>query len=158
MKTDIRCTINGRGMTVFADPCSTVLEVLRDVLHLTGTKEGCGTGDCGACTIIWNGKAVNSCLMLAGRMEGAEILTIEGLMEDGKLHPIQEAFIEEGATQCGFCTPGFIMRTKALLDENPSPTEEQIIQGLVGNICRCTGYTSILAAVKSAARKMKQKR
>jgi carbon-monoxide dehydrogenase small subunit len=158
VKTDIRCTINGRGMTVFADPCSTVLEVLRDVLHLTGTKEGCGTGDCGACTIIWNGKAVNSCLMLAGRMEGAEILTIEGLMEDGKLHPIQEAFIEEGATQCGFCTPGFIMRTKALLDENPSPTEEQIIQGLVGNICRCTGYTSILAAVKSAARKMKQKR
>jgi carbon-monoxide dehydrogenase small subunit len=156
MKRDIHCTINGRKMTVFADPCSTVLDVLRDVLHLTGTKEGCGTGDCGACTILWNGKAVNSCLLLANRMEGAEVWTIEGLMKDGKLHPIQEAFIEEGATQCGFCTPGFILRTKALLDENPRPTDEEILMGLVGNICRCTGYKAIVAAVKSAAKKIRK--
>jgi carbon-monoxide dehydrogenase small subunit len=155
MKKDIHCIVNGRKITVTADPCSTVLDVLRDVLHLTGTKEGCGTGDCGACTIIWNGKAVNSCLLLANRMEGAEIWTIEGLMKDEKLHPIQEAFIEEGATQCGFCTPGFIMRIKALLDENPRPSDDEIVQGLVGNICRCTGYKSILAAVKCAVKKIK---
>jgi aerobic-type carbon monoxide dehydrogenase small subunit (CoxS/CutS family) len=155
MIREINCTVNGKRMKVFAEPCSTVLDVLRDVLHFTGTKEGCGTGDCGACTIIWNGKAVNSCLLLANRMEGAEIWTIEGLMADGKLHPIQEAFVEEGATQCGFCTPGFIMRTKALLGENPRPTDDEIKQGLVGNICRCTGYKAIVSAVKSAARKMK---
>ena len=140
---------------VFADPCVTVLDVLRDELYLTGTKEGCGTGDCGACTIIWNGKAINSCLLLANRMENAEIWTIEGLMKDGKLHPIQQAFIDEGATQCGFCTPGFIMRTKALLEENPKPTDDEIKQGLVGNICRCTGYKVIFAAVRKAAKKMK---
>lgn len=153
MKRDIHCMINGRKTKVFADPCSTVLEVLRETLHLTGTKEGCGTGDCGACTIIWNGKSVNACLLLANRLENAEIWTIEGLARDDKLDPIQEAFIEEGATQCGFCTPGFIMRTKVLLEEAPNPDQETITQGLVGNMCRCTGYQDITRAVCKAAKK-----
>lgn len=156
MKRDIKCTINGRQRTFYADPCSSVLDVLRDVLHMMGTKEGCGTGDCGACTIIWNGKAVNSCLLLANRMENAEIWTIEGLMKDGELHPIQQAFIEAGATQCGFCNPGFIMRIKAMLEENPYPTDEVITQGLVGNICRCTGYKAIRDAVKIAVKKQRR--
>lgn len=153
MKREIPCTINGRKTKVFADPCSTVLDVLRDVLHLTGTKEGCGTGDCGACTIIWNGKAVNACLLLANRLEGSEIWTIEGLAKGDQLDPVQEAFVNEGATQCGFCTPGFVMRTKALLQETPNPGKEDIIQGLVGNMCRCTGYQDIVCAVKKAAEK-----
>ena len=156
MKRDIKCTINGRKRTFYADPCSSVLDVLRDVLHLMGTKEGCGTGDCGACTIIWNGKAVNSCLLLANRMENAEIWTIEGLMKDGELHLIQQAFIEAGATQCGFCNPGFILRIKVLVDENPDPTDEEITQGLVGNICRCTGYKAIRDAVKIAVKKQRR--
>lgn len=156
MKRDIKCTINGRQRTFYADPCSSVLDVLRDVLHLMGTKEGCGTGDCGACTINWNGKAVNSCLLLANRMENTEIWTIEGLMKDGELHPIQQAFIEAGATQCGFCNPGFIMRIKAMLEENPDPTDEEITQGLVGNICRCTGYKAIRDAVKIAVKKQRR--
>lgn len=156
MKRDIKCTINGRQRTFYTDPCSSVLDVLRDVLHLMGTKEGCGTGDCGACTIIWNGKAVNSCLLLANRMENAEIWTIEGLMKDGELHPIQQAFIEAGATQCGFCNPGFILRIKAMLEENPDPTDEEITQGLVGNICRCTGYKAIRDAVKIAVKKQRR--
>jgi carbon-monoxide dehydrogenase small subunit len=157
MKRSISCTINGKRINVFADPCSTVLDVLRDILNLTGTKEGCGTGDCGACTILWNGKAVNSCLLLANRMDDAEIWTIEGMMEGGKLHPIQQAFIEEGATQCGFCTPGFIMRIKALLESNPNPSDDEIKQGLVGNICRCTGYKAIVAAVRKAAKTMQSR-
>ncbi|MEW6081092.1 MAG: (2Fe-2S)-binding protein [Bacillota bacterium] len=154
MKRDISCAINGRKRRFTAEPCITVLDVLRDVLHLTGTKEGCGTGDCGACTVIWNGKAVNSCLLLANRMEGADIWTVEGMMKHGKLHPIQEAFVEEGATQCGFCAPGFIMRIKALLEENPNPSDDEIVQGLVGNLCRCTGYQDIISAVRRAAEKM----
>jgi carbon-monoxide dehydrogenase small subunit len=154
VKRDITCVINGRKRRFAADPCTTVLDVLRDVLHLTGTKEGCGTGDCGACTVIWNGKAVNSCLLLANRMEGADIWTIEGMMKHGNLHPIQEAFVEEGATQCGFCAPGFIMRIKALLEENPNPSDDEIVQGLVGNLCRCTGYQAIISAVRRAAEKM----
>jgi carbon-monoxide dehydrogenase small subunit len=155
MNREIRCTINGRKRSFSAHPCSTVLDVLRDVLHMTGTKEGCGTGDCGACTILWNGKAINSCLLLANRMENADIWTIEGLMKDGKLHPIQEAFIEEGATQCGYCTPGFIMRTKAFLEQKSNPSIDEIKQGLSGNLCRCTGYTAIISAVKKAAKNMK---
>ena len=159
MLREIECKINGRPKKFLAEPGMTVMDVLRDILHLTGTKEGCGTGDCGACTILWNGKAVNSCLLLANRMQKAEIWTIEGLMKgDGTLHPIQEAYVEEGGTQCGFCTPGFIMRTKALLDENPKPTDDEIIQGLVGNLCRCTGYKDIIASVKKAAEKMQAKR
>jgi carbon-monoxide dehydrogenase small subunit len=156
MKRAIRCTINGQKMSIEADPCSTVLDVLRDTLYLTGTKEGCGTGDCGSCTILWNGKSVNACLLLANRMEGAEIWTIEGMMLKGKLHPIQQAFVDEGATQCGYCTPGFVMRTKALLDANPNPTDDEIRQGLVGNICRCTGYKAIVSAVRKAAKTIKK--
>jgi carbon-monoxide dehydrogenase small subunit len=155
MRTEFYCTVNGKKTRIRADTCSTILDVLRDELHLTGTKEGCGTGDCGACTIIWQGKAVNSCLMLANRMKDADIWTIEGLMQDGKLDPIQQAFIEEGATQCGFCTPGFIMRTKAFLSENAHPTKSEIKQALVGNICRCTGYKAIVEAVRKASESMK---
>ena len=152
MQTAIRCKINGEQRTIEADNCMTALDVLRDILFLTGTKKSCETGDCGACTIIWNGKAVNSCLMPASRLEGAEVTTVEGLMSvEGDLDPIQEAFIEAGASQCGFCTPGFVVRTKTLLKENPSPTREQIAEGLVGNICRCTGYKDIIDAVEIAA-------
>lgn len=115
-----------------------------------GTKYGCGEGECGACTVLLNGKAVNSCLVLAVEADGCEVLTIEGLSKDGKLHPIQQAFIDEGAAQCGFCTPGMILAAKALLDENPNPSDEEIKQGLAGNFCRCTGYVSIFRAVKKA--------
>lgn len=155
MKREIHCKINGEKRTFRADPCSTVVDVLRDVLTLTGTKSSCETGDCGACTILWNGAAVNACLLLANRMEGAEITTIEGVMKGGRLDPIQEAFIEEDAAQCGFCTPGFILRVKSLLRENPNPSEEEIKLALAGNLCRCTGYIDIIAAVKNAAMKLK---
>ena len=155
MKKEIHCRINGEKRTFRADPCSTVLDVLRDVLSLTGTKSSCETGDCGACTILWNGEAVNACLLLANRMEGSEITTIEGIMKGSKLDPIQEAFIEEDAAQCGFCTPGFILRVKTLLRENPNPSEEEIKLALAGNLCRCTGYVDIIAAVRNAALKLK---
>ncbi len=154
MKREIISKVNGREWKFVAEDSATVLDVLREVLYLTGTKEGCGTGDCGACTIIWNGKAVNACLLLANRMDNAEIWTIEGLTRNGQLHPIQEAYIEAGAIQCGYCTPGFVMRTKALLEENSDPTEEDIIQGLVGNLCRCTGYKNIVKAVQIAKEKL----
>lgn len=155
MKKEIHCKINGEKRTFRADPCSTVIDVLRDELSLTGTKSSCETGDCGACTILWNGKAVNACLLLANRMEGAEIITIEGVMKGGKLDPIQKAFVEEDAAQCGFCTPGFILRIKAFLQENPNPSDEEIKLALAGNICRCTGYVDIIAAVKNVALKLK---
>ena len=155
MKREIHCKINGEKRTFRADLCSTVLDVLRDVLNLTGTKSSCETGDCGACTILWNGEAVNACLLLANRMEGSEITTIEGVMKGGKLDPIQKAFIEEDASQCGFCTPGFMLRVKSLLRANPNPSEEEIKLALAGNFCRCTGYIDIIAAVKNAAMKLK---
>ena len=151
----ITTVLNGKTIQLEVEEGALVIDVLREVLQRKGTKEGCGTGDCGACTILWNGKAVNACLLLANRMNGAEIWTIEGMMKDGELHPIQEAFIEEGATQCGFCSPGFIIRTLALLSENPDPNEDEIKMGLIGNICRCTGYVHIINAVKSAAGKLK---
>jgi aerobic carbon-monoxide dehydrogenase small subunit len=155
MKKEIHCKINGEKRTFQADTGSTVLDVLRDVLSLTGTKSSCETGDCGACTILFNGNAVNACLLLANRMEGAEIITIEGVMKGGKLDPIQKAFVEEDAAQCGFCSPGFILRIKAFLQENPNPSDEEIKVALAGNLCRCTGYVDIIAAVKNAALKMK---
>jgi carbon-monoxide dehydrogenase small subunit len=129
----------------------TLLHFLRDRLKLFGTKESCGEGECGACTVIMNGKAVTSCIILAIEADGAEILTVEGLAKDGRISILQEEFISEDALQCGFCTPGFLMSTRALLDRNPDPSEEEIKEALAGNLCRCTGYLPILKAVKKAA-------
>jgi len=146
----ISFTLNSHLMEAVVEPSWTLLEFLRDHMELTGTKEGCGSGECGACTVIINGRAVNSCLFPIMEAEGAEIVTIEGLMnEDGSLHPLQQAFLEVGAVQCGFSTPGMLLSAKALLDENPHPTEDEIRHGLAGNICRCTGYTQIVQAVQS---------
>ncbi len=150
----IKMTINGDVVEVDVKPNETLLDVLRNKLYITGPKEGCGNGECGACTVIYNGKPINSCLVLAPEADGAEILTVEGLTKNGKLHPIQEAFIEENAFQCGFCTPGFIMSTKALLDRKKNPTREDIVEALAGNLCRCTGYQTIIRAVEKAAEKL----
>jgi carbon-monoxide dehydrogenase small subunit len=128
-----------------------LLELLRNELGLSGTKEGCGTGECGACTVLLDGKPVNSCLMLAVDAEGREVTTVEGLEKEGKLHPLQEAFVEEGAVQCGFCTAGMLMAAKGLLEENAHPTEEEIRRGISGNLCRCTGYVRIVRAIQRAA-------
>ncbi|WP_258358450.1 (2Fe-2S)-binding protein [Moorella sulfitireducens] len=148
----LKLTINGRVYQVDVSADTTLLELLRDYLGLTGTKEGCGKGECGACTVIMDGLAVDSCLIPAAKADGAEILTIEGLASpDGRLHPLQESFISEGAVQCGFCTPGMIMSAKALLDQNPYPTREEIKVALSGNLCRCTGYAKIITAVEKAA-------
>lgn len=141
--------LNGKKISIEAEPHWTLLDVLRDHLHLTGTKKGCETGECGACTVLVDGKNVNSCLMLIGYVEGKEVTTIEGLQNNGKLHPIQKAFAEKGAVQCGYCTPGMIMSVKALLDENPKPTREEIKTAIAGNLCRCTGYEQIIEAVQS---------
>ena len=149
----IKMTVNGKIHELQVKPWATLLEILRDELGLTGTKEGCGLGECGACTVIMNGKTVNSCLVLAPEADEKEIITIEGLAQGDKLHPIQEAFMEQGGLQCGFCTPGIILSTKALLDENPKPTDEEIRRGIAGNFCRCTGYTKIFESVKAAAQK-----
>ncbi len=143
--------INGRRYEAYIEPNRTLLEVVRDELRLTGAKEGCGTGDCGACSMIVNGKLVTSCLMLAPQADGAEITTIEGLATNGQLHPVQQAFIDKGAVQCGFCIPGMILAGKTLLDENPSPTEAEIRHAIAGNLCRCTGYTKIVEAISAAA-------
>jgi len=149
---NITATVNGTTITHAVRPHHTLLEFLRDDLHLTGTKECCAEGECGACTILMNGEAVNSCLVLAAEAEGAEIITIEGLEQEGGLDPIQRAFIEKGAVQCGFCIPGMIMSAKDLLDRIPDPTEDEIKEGLAGNLCRCAGYSRIIAAVKQAAK------
>jgi carbon-monoxide dehydrogenase small subunit len=150
----ITFTVNNENVEVDVKPNETLLDVLREKLYLTGAKEGCGNGECGACTVIYNGRPVNSCLVLAPEAEGAVIETVEGLTKGNKLHPIQEAFIEANAFQCGYCTPGFIMSTKAMLEKVPNPTREVIVERLAGNLCRCTGYTVILDAVKLAAQKM----
>lgn len=149
MKIDITLRINGRSCTLSVPAKTTLLEALRDHLGLVGVKEGCGKGECGACTVLVDGKAVNSCLMLAAQAEGKEILTIEGLSQGGPT-PLQRAFVEEGAVQCGYCTPGMIMSCEALLRENPNPSEEEIKEAISGNLCRCTGYIKILRAVKKA--------
>ena len=148
----LRFIVNGRTEELAIPPNRTLLEVLRDELYLTGTKEGCGTGNCGACTVILDGHPVLACLTLALEAEGSEVLTIEGLGANGELHPLQQAFIEHGAVQCGFCTPGFILAAKALLERNPNPTTDEIRQALSGNLCRCTGYVRIIEAVAAAAR------
>lgn len=143
--------VNGRSYRLAAHPTARLLDVLRDDLGLTGTKEGCGTGQCGACTVLLDGRAVNSCLMLIADAVEHEITTIEGLAPPGQFHPLQTAFVEHGAIQCGFCTPGMVLAAKALLDQNPHPTEEEIRRGLVGNLCRCTGYAKIVEAVQAVA-------
>ncbi|MBI2888280.1 MAG: (2Fe-2S)-binding protein [Chloroflexi bacterium] len=150
-KQIFRLKVNGDNYEVFVEPNRCLHEVIRDEIGLTGTKEGCGTGDCGACTLWINGAPVTSCLMLVGEGEGAEVTTIEGLARDGELHPVQKAFIQHGALQCGFCIPGMIMSAAALLRDNPHPSELEIRQGIAGNLCRCTGYTKIVEAIEAVA-------
>jgi carbon-monoxide dehydrogenase small subunit len=146
-KITLKIRVNGQDHVLTVEPCRTLLEILRYEFRLTGTKEGCGSGNCGSCTVLLDGKAVNSCLILAAEVEGKEITTIEGLSSQGELHPLQRAFIDEGAVQCGFCTPGVILTVKAFLDSNPHPTEAQIRLAIAGNLCRCTGYDKIVRAV-----------
>jgi len=155
MKRNIQFTLNGKTLAMEVPNHRLLLDLLRDEIGLTGTKEGCGTGDCGACTVYLNAKPVNSCLVLAGELDGAEIVTIEGLKIGPELHPIQKAFMQAGGAQCGYCTPGMLMMSKALLDENPNPTEEEIRFALSGNLCRCTGYAKIIEAVKQAAAELR---
>lgn len=147
----VHFTLNGKEISVSVEPFEMLADTLRDRLNLTGTKKGCGQGECGACTVIMDGAAVNSCMVPSAKAEGSCVVTIEGLGENGKIHPIQQAFVDAGAVQCGFCTPGMILSTKALLDEKPNPTKEEIRTALAGNICRCTGYVKIEEAVELAA-------
>jgi carbon-monoxide dehydrogenase small subunit len=151
MKKLINLLVNGKAYDVAVMPNKTLTQVLREDLGLMGTKEGCGVGDCGTCTVILDGRPVNSCLVLAVQANGSEITTIEGVSEGKDLHPIQEAFVEHGAVQCGFCTPGMILSAKSLLEKNPAPTELEIREAISGNLCRCTGYQKIVEAVKAAA-------
>ena len=150
MKIPVRLKVNGEIYDVVIAPYRTLVDVLREEIRLIGTKKGCDVGDCGACTVLLDGKPVNACLILAATVQDAEILTIEGLAANGKLHPLQEAFIKEGAVQCGFCVPGILMSLKALLDTNPTPTLEETKWAMAGNLCRCTGYTKMFKAVESA--------
>ena len=153
MKTTIRFNLNRKWVEAEVEPWWTLLRLLRDHFDLTGTKEGCGYGECGACTVLMDNLAVNACLVLACQVDGKEILTIEGLSQpDGTLHPLQKAFLEKGAIQCGFCTPGMVLAAKALLDRNPQPTEEEIKRAIVGNLCRCTGYVKIIEAIQSVTK------
>ena len=154
-KQIISLKVNGEPYEMAVEPHWTLLETVREELRLTGSKEGCGTGDCGACSMIVDGRLITSCLMLAVEADGSEVLTIEGLARNGELHAIQQAFIDTGGVQCGFCTPGMIVAAKSLLDHNPSPTLEEVRKGLVGNLCRCTGYTKIYEAVLAAAQRMR---
>ena len=148
-------TINARAREIEIDPGETLLEVLRR-LGYKGVKKGCGTGDCGACTVLLDGRAVNSCLVLAAKADSTQVITIEGLAEDGKLHPVQQAFLDEGAVQCGYCTPGMIIAAVELLQRNPDPSEEEIKDGISGNLCRCTGYVKQVRAIQTAAKKMRE--
>ena len=151
-KVELAFTVNREPVRLAVSSDATLLDVLRDDLELTGTKYGCGEGECGACSVMLNGRLVNSCLVLALECEGSDVLTIEGLRTNGRLHPIQRAFVDQGAIQCGFCTPGMIMAAYALLEANPSPTEDDVKRGLEGNLCRCTGYRKIVDAVLAAAK------
>ena len=152
MKALLNCTINGEERSVLADTRDTLLDLLRDRLGLTGTKEGCGNGNCGTCTVLMNGAPINACLVLALEVPGRSVITIEGLSSGGELHPLQQALVEHGGTQCGFCTPGIVLSAKALLDDNPSPTPHDVRHAIAGNICRCTGYDKIIDAIIAAAR------
>jgi carbon-monoxide dehydrogenase small subunit len=151
MKKQIRIKVNGQEQEVMVEARQTLLDVLRYDLRLTGTKEGCGDGNCGSCTVLLNGEAVNSCLVFAVEVDEQEITTIEGLAQHGRLHPLQQAFIDEGAVQCGFCTPGVILIAKAFLESNPRPTEAQVRLAIAGNLCRCTGYDKIVRAILKIA-------
>jgi carbon-monoxide dehydrogenase small subunit len=154
MGVTITCTINGERISAGADAWTSLLEFIRDNLEMKGTKLCCNTGECGACTVIFNGKPINSCVTLAADANGAEIVTVEGLSDGDKLHPVQQAFIDTGAVQCGYCTPGYIMSVKALLDRTTRPTAADIEEAVSGNICRCTGYAKIIDAIQLAADRM----
>ena len=152
MKKELKLTVNGQPYEVYIKPKTLLVEVLRDQLGLTGTKRGCNSGSCGACTIMLDGMAVKSCSILALQANGADVRTIEGLAKGAKLHPLQKAFLDHGAFQCGFCTSGMLMASTALLEENPKPTKEQMKEGIDGNICRCTGYNSIIRAMTAVVK------
>lgn len=156
MNHRIQFTVNGEPYDILVPSHYTLLRVLREQLVLTGTKNGCEAGECGACAVLMNGEPVNSCMVLAPEADGAAITTIEGLSTDQQLDPLQEAFVAAGATQCGFCTPGILVNARALLDRNPDPSDEQIREALVGNLCRCTGYIRIIDAIKMAAKARKE--
>lgn len=147
----VKFILNGKEFEIETNPNKRLLDLLRDDLNLTGTKEGCSIGECGACTVILNGKAVNSCLVLAGEIDGSEVITIEGIAQNGHLHPLQENFLKYGAVQCGFCIPGMITSAYALLMQNPNPDEETIKEAIAGNLCRCTGYKQIIEAIKNTS-------
>ena len=153
----ITLQVNGETHEVAVQPTWTLLGTVREQLRLTGSKEGCGTGDCGACSMILDGRLITSCLMLAVQADGCRITTVEGLNRNGSLHPVQQAFVEKGGVQCGFCTPGMIMAASALLERNPSPTLEEVRDGLAGNLCRCTGYAKIYESVMAASEAMRTK-
>ncbi len=154
MKQLIRITVNGQPVELAVEPYRTLLDALRDDLELTGAKKGCDRGDCGGCTVLLDGKPVTSCMMLAVQADGCAITTIEGLRTDGRLHPLQQAFVDHGAVQCGFCTPGMVLAAVALLNENPHPTEAQVRDAIAGNLCRCTGYAKIVDAVMAVSEAM----
>jgi carbon-monoxide dehydrogenase small subunit len=156
-KVHVQCTINGESVDFLCEPRQSLLECLRDIIGLTGTKEGCNDGNCGACTVNMDGRIVTSCLVLGVEAEGASIETIEGVANGSNLHPIQLAFLEGAALQCGICTPGFIIATKALLEQNPDPTEHEIRFWLANNLCRCTGYDKIVRSVQDAAKRLREK-
>ena len=155
-RTHVRTTINGEPKEFLCEPRQSLLECLRDIVGLTGSKEGCNDGNCGACTVVLDGRIVNSCLVLGVEAEGAKITTVEGVAGGSALHPVQQAFLEQAALQCGFCTPGFIVASKALLDQEPSPSDERIRLWLANNLCRCTGYDKIVRAVRQAADEMRE--
>ncbi|MCS5635280.1 MAG: (2Fe-2S)-binding protein [Myxococcota bacterium] len=155
MKRHIKATIDGETREFLCEDGQTLLDALRDVLHKTGTKEGCGTGDCGACSVTLDGRLVCACLVLAAEIEGAEVETIEGMAREGQLHPLQRQFLEQAALQCGVCTPGFLVAAKALLERNPDPSEGEVRFWLAGNLCRCTGYDKIVRSVLDAAAEMR---
>jgi len=155
MKIHVQTTINGKAVDLLCEPRQSLLEVLRDVLQLTGAKEGCNNGNCGACNVIVGGRLVNSCCVLAVEVQDTDVVTIEGVAENGRLHPLQQAFLEEAALQCGICTPGFIIASKALLDREPDADEGRIRHWLAGNLCRCTGYDKIVRAVLDTAAEMR---
>jgi carbon-monoxide dehydrogenase small subunit len=152
MKINIYLTVNNKPYELSVESNQVLIDLLRDDLGLTGTKGGCYLGECGSCTVIMDGRPVNSCLVLASQVNGREILTVEGLETEGELHPIQEAFLEKGAVQCGFCTPGMLLSAKSLIDQNPSPSVSEIKSAISGNLCRCTGYSKIIEAIEAASK------